>query len=126
MGRTRRDRGQRNPDGVLSCATEQLSQHVPLALRTRMDTRKVTTEDRPHCVFCHRPMSEPSFLRRKVARGVRRCLITLLKKSERRLITVLRDPNLGQVTQPIVIAGGQNESLPQNTPGVIGALFNTE
>jgi len=52
MGRTRRDRGQRNPDGVLSCATEQLSQHSPLALRTRMDTRKVTTEDRLHCVFC--------------------------------------------------------------------------
>jgi len=33
-----------------------------------MDTPKITTEDRLHCVFCHRPMSETAFLRRKVAR----------------------------------------------------------
>jgi hypothetical protein len=32
-----------------------------------MDTPKITTEDRLHCVFCHRPMSETAFLRRKVA-----------------------------------------------------------
>ena len=37
-----------------------------------MDTPKITTEDRLHCVFCHRPMSETAFLRRKVARGVTR------------------------------------------------------
>ncbi|MGA9881362.1 MAG: hypothetical protein WBQ15_21625, partial [Candidatus Sulfotelmatobacter sp.] len=39
----------------------------PLASHTRMDTPKITTEDRLHCVFCHRPMSETAFLRRKVA-----------------------------------------------------------
>jgi uncharacterized protein Yka (UPF0111/DUF47 family) len=33
-----------------------------------MDTPKITTEDRLHCVFCHRPMSETAFLRRKVAK----------------------------------------------------------
>ena len=54
MGGAGRDCGQFHPDGVLSCATEHLSRHSPLASRARMDTRKITTEDHIRCVLCHR------------------------------------------------------------------------
>jgi hypothetical protein len=67
MGRAGRNCGQRYPDGVLSCATEHLSRHSPLASRTRMDTRKITTKDPIRCVLCRRAMSESAFLRRKAA-----------------------------------------------------------
>jgi len=45
LGRAGRDCGQFHPDGVLSCATEHLSRYRRIASRTRMDERKITTQD---------------------------------------------------------------------------------
>src|SRR5580700_294438 len=69
MGRAGRDCGQFHPDGVLSCTTELLSQHSPLASHTRMDTAQ-KSPPKSLSVACYvvGPMSESAFLRRKVAR----------------------------------------------------------
>jgi hypothetical protein len=49
MGRAGRDCRQHHPDGVLSCATEHLSRYSQLASRSRMDERKITTQDHIRC-----------------------------------------------------------------------------
>jgi hypothetical protein len=71
MGRAGRDCGQFHPDGVLSCTTELLSQHSPLASHTRMDAAQNSPPKSPS-VACYvvGPMSESAFLRRKVAKNV--------------------------------------------------------
>jgi hypothetical protein len=67
MGGSRRDCGQRHPDGVLSCATKHLSRDSALGSRT-----STNSPPKALSVACYRTghILENAFLRQKVARDI--------------------------------------------------------